>query len=373
VGGEPTTVVSAVAEPVIWGAPMRWFVWPLLAGLGLATSPAWAGADARDGVRLSFVRTANAADCIAASELEREVVQRLGRDPFTGPARQWIEGAVVLEAGYYSVELFERDAQGKALGSRQLRAAAGDCHQLDEAIVLAIALIIDPSLPFAPPQAPNPASVAPVPEADGSDQPPPPSNVRAPSCAAPGKLGAERHAAARPPRAAAAHMTTDAVAVHGVLPGFAVGAEMVADLALDARGRYSARIGALYLPEVSQRVSAGELRYGLTSLEIGGCAGAPGQRFRWFGCAALGLGAVHVVVDRPVPLSPGDRRWFALRLEAGLAVKLAGPLWADARLFDWIAAQRWEFRVKTPDGSETVFAQSPVMPGLALGLGLRFD
>jgi hypothetical protein len=160
--------------------------------------------------------------------------------------------------------------------------------------------------------------------------------------------------------------------VHGVLPGVAAGAEVVAELAIDARGRYGARFGALYLPEVSQRRSVGELRYGLTSLEVGGCAAAPGRRLRWFACAALGLGAVHVVVDEPVPLSPGERRWVALRLEAGLALKLAGPFWIDARLFDWIAAQRWEFRIRRPDGPATAFAQSAAMPGVALGLGLSF-
>ncbi|MEO8185432.1 MAG: hypothetical protein ABI895_42025 [Deltaproteobacteria bacterium] len=52
------------------------------------------------------------------------------------------------------------------MGNRQLREVAGDCHQLDEAVVLAIALIIDPSLPFAPPPAPSPARAAATPAAD---------------------------------------------------------------------------------------------------------------------------------------------------------------------------------------------------------------
>ena len=355
---------------------MRRFFWALPLGVGLTTAQAWAVTDASDGVRLSFVRAANATDCIAASALEREVVRRMGRDPFTGPPRQWIEGVVELKAGSYSVDLFERDALGKTLGNRQLSEVAGDCHQLDEAVVLAIALIIDPSLPFAPPPAPSPVPAAATPATDNSVQPPPPVNVRPPNQAASTaarNVGAERPATARSWRAAAANVTTDAVVVQGVLPGLAAGAEMVTDLALGARGRYGVRFGAVYLPEVAQHVTAGELRYGLTSLEIGGCGGVPGERFRWFACGALGLGAVHVVVDRPLPLSPGDRRWLGLRLEAGFALKLVGPLWADARLFDWVAAQRWEFRVKTPDGPETAFAQSRLMPGLAFGLGLRFE
>jgi hypothetical protein len=85
------------------------------------------------------------------------------------------------------------------------------------------------------------------------------------------------------------------------------------------------------------------------------------------------VGAVHAVVQDLSPLQPGDRLWLAFRAEVGVAVRIAGPVWFDARLFDLFALQRWEFRVRTENGGQTAFAQAAFMPGAALGLGLHFD
>jgi hypothetical protein len=122
----------------------------LVVGLSMLTGTVYAQPSAPNGVRLSFVRAENASGCMTASALEREVVQRMGHDPFDGEARQWIEGFVETQAGYFEVQLFERDAEGKTLGTRRLREHAADCHKLDDAIVLAIALIIDPTAVLAP-------------------------------------------------------------------------------------------------------------------------------------------------------------------------------------------------------------------------------
>ena len=75
---------------------------------------------------------------------------RMGYDPFTGPARQWIEAAVAEQGDTFEVQLFERDSGGSTLGSRVLHEKGPDCHKLDDAIVLAIALIIDPRVHLAP-------------------------------------------------------------------------------------------------------------------------------------------------------------------------------------------------------------------------------
>jgi hypothetical protein len=368
----------------------------LALGFTLVAPPLRAQVGSAGGTRLSFVRAEDAADCIAAPAIEREVTRRMGRDPFVGPARQWIEGIVELRGGYYEVQLFERNADGKTLGMRRLREGATDCHKLDDAVVLAIALIIDPTARLAPalpaPSAPSATPSAPsLPPNDATNRPGLDRNaVVAPEAA--GRLrvtgrvdrpGIEsppgvRHDAPTPTgnsaRSLAAFVTADAVVVGGILPGAAAGAELVTQLPLDVRGRTALRLSALFLPE--KRLHPGgsdDLGYGLTAIEVGACVGTPGDRVAWYGCSALGVGAIHVVVHNPVPLEPGDRLWTALRLETGLVLRVAGPVWVETRLFDLLAPRLWDFRVKSNERTKTVFVQSPFMPGAALGLGLRFD
>ncbi len=122
----------------------------LVLGVILVATSAGAEETPINGVRLSFVRTESAAGCISAPALEREITRRMGRDPFAGPARQWIEGFIERQASTFEAQIFERDADGLLLGNRRLREPAGDCHKLDAAIVLAIALIIDPNARLAP-------------------------------------------------------------------------------------------------------------------------------------------------------------------------------------------------------------------------------
>ncbi len=329
------------------------------------------------GTRLSFVRSASATDCIAAQALEREIARRMGRDPFNGPPHQWIEGVIDADDGYYTVQLFERDSDGKTLGSRRFRELAGDCHHLDDAIVLAVALIIDPAAELLPADAPNAVSKATSDAAPAAQEPQrpvaPPPTIRAVEPETPRPSGAAALGRSkRISHSAPALVTADAVAVHGVLPGLAPGVELVSVLPIDAASLYGLRLSAFYLPEVQQS-TGGQFGYGLTALEAGACRAFANQGLRWFGCAALGAGAVHVVVHRPAPLEPGDRLWVALRVEAGLDLHLAGPVWAEMRLFDLIAPRRWAFRVKTDGAEQTAFAQAFLMPGAAFGLGLHFN
>jgi len=298
----------------------------------------------------------------------------MGRDPFTGPAKQWIEALIALSEGYYTVQLFERDLEGRTLGTRELRAPAGDCHQLDDAMVLAIALIIDPTLQLSP-LGPSPAVA--VPEAPSAGVvatpanalPPPPASLT-PSAPVPVAAPNPPARAVESAPASRSTVTAAAVAVHGVLPGVAAGVELVAQQPLGTRDRYSLRWSALYLPETSQSDVLADVGYGLTAFEAGACVGLTNQRLRWFACSALGAGAVHTTVHAPLPTQPGDRLWLALRLEGGVRLRLVGPLWLETRLFDLLAAQRWEFRVRTAEGPQKAFVQAAFMPGLAFGLGL---
>jgi hypothetical protein len=337
---------------------------------------------------------------MTAPELEREVTRRLGRDPFVGATRQWIEGVVRRSDDHFEVELFERDVEGRTLGARTLREATGDCRKLDEAIVLAIALIIDPSARLAPPLPRESAPVRPIRGVSSpSDSSPPspggdvastraglpiressPASVVVPPDAPTPKRTREKPsvttALARPleqVERANAYVGLDAIAVVGVLPGVAPGVEAVTRVAFGSRDRYALRVSALYLPDRRPESTFGDFSYGLTALEAGGCMGSQGRRAVWFGCGGFQLGAIHAIVHDPAPFEPGERLWLAFRLEAGMALHLAGPLWLETRLFDLLAPRRWVFRVREAGEWRTTFEQKAWMPGAAIGLGLKMD
>jgi hypothetical protein len=354
----------------------------LLAGL-LMNSVARAEDVSANATRLSFVRAESASDCSPAPVLEREIARRMGRDPFVGVPRQWIEGFIARQGDYFEVQLFERDANGNTLGTRRLRESAKDCHRLDDAMVLAIALIIDPTAQLAPampsgvPSAPTAIdatqkSVAPAAAVEEVVPVPATSSERV----VPTPLAVDRAAPTSNmlgQKVSSAMVTADAVLLYGALPGVAPGAELTTKLYVDDARRYALRLSMLYLPEKRDTTSAGTLGYGLTAMEAGLCLGNSDQRVAWQGCTALSLGAVHAVVHDPVPFEPGDRLWAAWRGEAGAALRVAGPLWLDARLFALVVPRTWDFRVKVEDSvGQRAFLQRHFVPGGAFGLALAF-
>jgi len=343
------------------------------------------------GVRLSFVRTDSAAECIALPTLEREISRRMGHDPFEGNARQWIEGTVARQSDYFEVQLFERDREGNTLGSRRLREQAGDCHQLDDAIVLAIALLIDPTARLAPPSAGVgeagfvPSALSAAPSASAVAMPAPPVRNAPPQGNGAMGFGPEPMGLSRADvtpkkganRVGAPFVAADALVVYGIVPGVALGAELLTRVQLDSNERYALKLSAVFVPEKVQNDGNNELGYSLTSMQAGACFASRATSLLGFGCVEASLGAVHTVVHSPEPFKPDDRLWAALRLEAGVGVQVSGPVWIDLRVFDWIAPRLWDFNVVSNPGAtaqkETVFRQKPLMPGAALGLGLHFD
>ncbi len=363
-----------------------------LVGLSSAAA-AHAEPMANDGTRLSFVRAENASACSSTPVLEREIVRRMGRDPFAGRPRQWIEGFVAQQGGYFEVQLFERDASGNTLGIRRLRETSADCHQLDAAIVLAIALIIDPTAQLAPASPHGLVNAPParpaLPESGERSTSASPTSVVVPVPTTRETLQSPAHPVlsssvkvvhrdAQTPNQSvgqrgAAFVTADAVLLYGALPGVAPGVELTTKLALDDAQRFALRLSALHLPEKRSTSHVGRFGYGLTAMELGLCVTRPERRVVWQGCAAFGLGAVHAVVHTPAPLEPGDRWWSAFRFEAGVALRVVGPIWLNTRLFALIPPRNWDFQVRDEKtGTQSAFLQQHVMPGAALGLGLAF-
>lgn len=98
--------------------------------------------------------------CLGEEGLARAVNDYLGRDAFAAGPVEYVLGVMVerLPDRHFRAVLELRDASGRVLGARVLRSAGELCSDLDEPLVLAVALMVDsepepePPPPAAPPE-----------------------------------------------------------------------------------------------------------------------------------------------------------------------------------------------------------------------------
>ena len=115
----------------------------LVAGAVLLAAPqALAGPGAR--ARLRYQRLAGAESCPDQAAFEAEIAAWLGYDPFSNSSPR--EVSVELSGGPsgLTAHLQLVEAGGKILGQRTLQTASPDCRDLTQALVLAVALAVDP-------------------------------------------------------------------------------------------------------------------------------------------------------------------------------------------------------------------------------------
>jgi len=153
---------------------VRWLV-VVLCVVVASTHHAMADAQARHA--LHWTRAPGAERCIDAATLTAAVEARIGRSVFTtdrDPAVT-IEGHVRPGDRGWHVTVTVRGAD--TAGERELDEPAPDCRALDDALVLVIALIVDPDAVMrepAPPQPPSPPPPAAVPVTPPPPAPPAP-------------------------------------------------------------------------------------------------------------------------------------------------------------------------------------------------------
>ncbi|HMJ15181.1 MAG TPA: hypothetical protein VK524_27390, partial [Polyangiaceae bacterium] len=134
----------------------------LAAVLGLLCSLAEpSGASAQDPAKvpgkrfaLNWVRLAGAETCIAPADLARSVEARLQRSVFgaLSSSEVTIEGHVGPTRGErFRVLLSMTDERGRVSGSREFLSEPGHCSELDAALVLTLALLIDPNADLSGP------------------------------------------------------------------------------------------------------------------------------------------------------------------------------------------------------------------------------
>jgi hypothetical protein len=313
----------------------------LAVALGLA-SPARAG----EPVRLHWVRLEGAGGCIDPQTLEARVRQRLGSDPFDVRATRSIEGLVQRsgEAGVaWRAQIAVRAHPGDPEPPvRELKSQAKDCDSLGEAVVLAVALAIDPAAAFTASPRPAPQAVPPPPVAVASG---PPS-----------------------PAAPAGRAALTLVGQAGLLPRASLGAGLLAGARLSAHLELALR--AQIFPAVEVQ---GDPAYsiGLAFGDVRLCARLPRlARVELQACGGPAVGVVSAALLAGERAQPGERAWFAadLGLEAAIAVtrSLAIRLGAEG------AAPLTRYRFVVEGTDVTLFRQRAVAGTAHVGLELRF-
>jgi hypothetical protein len=315
--------------------------------------------------RLGWARGEGADACVDERELERRVRARLGRDPFNQEAEQSIEGDISGNAGRWRVELQVRDGTGARIGSRQLEVAETDCKRLTDAIVLAVALTIDPRAPLSDPPLPvasSPTLSEPVESPPEERQPescvpcpvPPTSAERvcpvrsAPPCPAPSGISAR--------------LALRALGAAGILPGFAPGVGSHASVG-GSRVRFTA--GVSFFPE---RV-IGDFAFGLSTANLGACVSAdPIGVVTPSLCGEVQAGAMHAVVRELQPLRAGDHAWAGVGLGPEVSVRPIAPLLVEAGVFGLIPVLRPRFAMRGEAG--TVFESRQIGAAGFLGVGV---
>jgi hypothetical protein len=308
------------------------------------------GAEGRTAV-LSWVRLPGAESCLGAGPLAHAVDDRLGRAAFVLPTegKLFIEGHIAPSprgTGFQATILL-RDESGKNLGTRALDTRSSSCRELDEAIALVVALMIDPNA------AARPAPTAPAPLPAPAPAPPPqaePTKVEA-------REGWEKVARLR------------AGALAGLLPQV-VATTSVSVEVIPAQF-LGVQISAVLVPASSL---AKGVEGAVVSLAAGGLSVCPlhlgAWRFSFSACAGVSLGAL-TGWGVGFPTNASVTHFYASGGGAGrVSYLLGGPFTLELQASADAPFTQPEFLYGASSGQTALLFRSwPVLAGIELGLG----
>ncbi|HET9932298.1 MAG TPA: hypothetical protein VFQ35_16455 [Polyangiaceae bacterium] len=303
------------------------------------------------------MRLEGASSCLDAATLAERVRKRLGNDPFDAQAKRSIEGIVRRADGVWLAEIAVRKRADDAEPPlRQLKSTAPDCASLGDAIVLAVALAIDPEAAFAATEAEEP--------------PPPPAATRAPVPPPPPALPLPPSMPRVPPQSVRlGSVTASAVFQVGALPRASLGAGLFAAAALGSS--VDVGIGARVFPSVRGDGEPG--------FEVGASVGTLQlcPRLRTSSvttarvCAGPSLGVMHAVLLTGERAQPGERLWLAAEAGADFTLDVSKSLALMLGAGGLVPITRYRFSVEGTDG--TLFRQSALALVAQLGVELRFS
>jgi hypothetical protein len=322
--------------------PLAWAV--LLAGLFAPAAAQAAGAT----YRLQLVRADGAGSCPSALQIERDVTQRLGRNPFSDEGERGIDIVLSRTETRWQANLYLRIDASDSDHARLIESEAADCAELGKSVALAVALAISPELP--PEVAPKVEPVCPPPPLPNPPPPPKPS----------------LHGEA----------SLRLLLSPNLLPTSSLGTA----LAVTLRGELvGASFGGIFYPESELQNADAHVGFGVSAAFASGCLWARTHDPQVWSCIGARAGALHSVVYDPRPEQPGDHFWWAASSELGLRQHLFGRAFLEAGATAVFPFVRHRFQVDASGGAaspaqaRTVYEQGPAVVEGFVGVGLRLD
>lgn len=292
--------------------------------------------------RLQVVRADGAGSCASASSIERDVSQRLGRNPFSDEGERGIDIVLSRTETKWVAKLYLRIDATDTDEARVIESDAVDCSELGKSVTLAVALAIAPDLPpvvepRVEPSCPPPPPIAPPP-------PPPPK----PTLHGAAALRLLYSPDLLPTRGVG---TALSVTLHGELVG--------------------ANFGGIFYPESELQTADARLGFGVSAAFASGCLWARTRDPQVWSCIGARVGALHSTVYRPRPEQPGDHFWWAASSELGVRQHLFSRIFLEAGAAAVFPLLRHRFQVDA--SSSPVYEQGPAVVEGFLGLGLHLD
>ena len=328
------------------------------------------GARAQDPPRtsaLSWVRLPGAEGCIGTHALASAVEARLRRPVFVSASEADVSVEGRIEAtsrprGWRAVVAIS-DTHGAVLGERTLESADASCNALDEAVVLVVAVMINPDAALSP--------VGPAPPTPPA--PPPPAPPTAPETRVVVRTRRvvvhERVPAARWRFALLGRLALSAGSLPGIAPG-ASGAVVV-----EPPGFLPLELELALFPDARATSSEGshEARFDLLIAGALLCAPPLGsERLRVHGCAGLEAGGLRA---RGVGFDTSHEEERAVAQLAGRVraiLWIFGPFLLQASVTAVVPLRRDRFVSVDSSGQvHPVFEPAPVGGMLDLGAGIR--
>ncbi|HKY35108.1 MAG TPA: hypothetical protein VJN18_04145 [Polyangiaceae bacterium] len=291
--------------------------------------------------RLQLVRAEGAGSCPSAAQIERDVAERLRRDPFSEQGERGIEIVVQRVETRWQAWLYLRVDASEVDAVRLIESDAEDCAELGQSVALAVALAIAPELP------PEPKPTPPPPEPEPC--PPPPSPLL-------------------PPPTVHGEASLRALVSPNLLPRTAPGAALTVTLRGELIG---VALGGAFYPQTELRTAEAHLGFGLSAGFASGCLWARTSDPQIWSCIGARVGALHSVVYSPDPVQPGDRFWWAASSELGLRQHFLRRAFVELGAAALFPLVRHRFQVDASPAP--VYQQGAASVEGFVGIGLRLD
>jgi len=319
---------------------------------------------------LQWEREKGADACIEGDALQRLVDEQLGYESWVeSGADLMVEGRVAPRDGQtgFEANVDFRDRDGTHRGHRQVSVSSDDCHAMDEALALVIAMTLraQPMIPLVAPPQPEPAPEPLPPEPE--PEPPPSEPEQTPPPTAKARLTKARGARLfRQP-----HLAVSALGSYGFMPATAVGAQLL--LGIRPVDWLALRVTGNLLPHGKQPTNLGDVSFVGGYAEVLACPGLLRGRVRLELCGGILGGGLHAhgegfSVDNRSETMPlgGATASGVVSVELGARLFLVGSIGAQ------LPFTRDRFAVRAPDDSVVQVHRLSVVLGVAqLGLGVQ--